>query len=97
MYAARIENGIVVNVLVGSAEWAADSLGGEWMDLLKKVNVGWVYSDEHGFRPPRPFPSWEWEGGEWTAPVPYPDDEAWYEWDEETLSWATVDLIDGQE
>jgi hypothetical protein len=38
-------------------------------------------------RPPQPYPSWTWEDGVWTAPVPYPDDDAPYVWDEETQDW----------
>jgi len=46
--------------------------------------------EQHDFtfpRPPQPYPSWEWEDGAWTPPVPYPDDEAPYVWDEETQDW----------
>lgn len=41
-------------------------------------------------RPPQPYPSWTWENGAWTAPVPYPAG-GFYDWDEETQSWATGD------
>ncbi len=42
-------------------------------------------------RPLQPFPSWTWENGAWTPPVPYPDDEtADYEWDEAEQKWVTI-------
>jgi len=58
------------------------------------VNAGETFSTSVEFtspRPPRPFPSWTWGPG-WTPPVPYPDPtgEAFYEWNEATLSWVLV-------
>jgi hypothetical protein len=44
-------------------------------------------------RPEQPYPSWVWEDGQWTAPVPYPDDDGLYVWDEDGQIWATVDPI----
>ena len=47
---------------------------------------------EHQFtvpRPPQPYPSWTWDDG-WQPPVPYPDDEGFYDWDEDTLTWVEI-------
>ena len=44
-------------------------------------------------RPPRPFPSWVWDGG-WRAPVPYPDDGVW-QWDEEAGDWVEIEETEG--
>ena len=43
-------------------------------------------------RPAQPYDSWVWntETLRWEAPVPYPDDDKFYEWDEETQSWVEV-------
>lgn len=38
-------------------------------------------------RPEQPYPSWTWEGGEWAAPEPYPDDGEEYVWDETSNTW----------
>jgi len=38
-------------------------------------------------RPSPPFNSWTWNGEQWTAPVPYPDDGKGYAWNEEDQSW----------
>ncbi len=54
-------------------------------------------SAEHKFtvpRPPQPYPSWEWEDGAWTPPVPYPDDGEMYGWDEDAQGWIPVS-VDG--
>ena len=41
-------------------------------------------------RPEQPYPSWDWDGEKWNPPVPYPDDDKYYTWDEETQSWVEV-------
>jgi alkanesulfonate monooxygenase SsuD/methylene tetrahydromethanopterin reductase-like flavin-dependent oxidoreductase (luciferase family) len=50
-YAARIEDGMVAQVIVGSPEWAAERLGGEWAGSDTKVGIGWSYADGQ-FTPP---------------------------------------------
>jgi alkanesulfonate monooxygenase SsuD/methylene tetrahydromethanopterin reductase-like flavin-dependent oxidoreductase (luciferase family) len=54
-YAARIEDGTVVQVIVGTPEWAADRLGGEWLASDVKVGVGWQVVDGT-ITPPEPEP-----------------------------------------
>ena len=44
-------------------------------------------------RPPKPFPSWVWTAGQWSAPVPMPSDASPvnnYQWDESVLAWEPV-------
>ena len=43
-------------------------------------------------RPAHPYPSWTWdaEAKQWVPPVPYPDDDKVYEWDEENQTWVEV-------
>lgn len=43
-------------------------------------------------RPEQPYPSWTWEDGAWTPPVPYPDGDAIYSWDEEQGDWVAVEV-----
>ena len=86
-YAARIEDGMVVQVIVGDAGWAADRLGGVWLDSPTKVGVGWQQFDG-GLRPPAPFPSWVWDDG-WQPPVEQTDPAT--VWDETSLSWVTAE------
>ena len=54
------------------------------------ASSGFSYdSDRDAFIPPRPFPSWSLieSSCTWEPPSPVPDDELFYEWSEETLSW----------
>lgn len=56
-------------------------------------NGGVTHTSEISFvvpRPPQPFPSWVWDGTDWQPPVPYPDGDGWYEWDEEALDWVVI-------
>lgn len=42
-------------------------------------------------RPPKLYESWSWNGTEWMAPKPYPDDNKYYGWDEEKNEWVEVE------
>jgi hypothetical protein len=46
-YCARIEGGVVVQVIVcGNASWAAQHLGGEWVCTQDRlVGIGWPVVD----------------------------------------------------
>jgi len=35
-------------------------------------------------KPLQPFSSWTWDGIKWNSPLPYPEDDQRYLWDEET-------------
>ena len=89
-YAARIVDGVVTQVIVGSAAWASDRLGGVWLDSPTKVGVGWEQY-EGGLRPPAPFPSWSWDGTGWQPPVEQTDPDTI--WDEASLSWLVADDV----
>lgn len=57
-------------------------------------NAGTRFEDSTevtGPRPEKPFDSWVWEGTHWHAPVPYPNDDKWYNWDEDGQQWVVVD------
>ena len=61
--------------------------------LVWATNAGVTFEGETTFTAPgpeQPYPSWTWSDGEWTAPVPYPDGDGWYEWDEEALDWVVI-------
>ena len=54
------------------------------------TNAGVTVEGETAFtvpRPPQPFPSWTWEDGAWTPPVPYPDGDGYYTWHEDAQEW----------
>jgi len=90
-YAAELDDtDTVVRVIVGTADWAGDSLGGRWVNSPVKVGAGWrLWAD--GLRPPRPFPSWTWQDGAWTAPIPMPDVEGAWVWDEDAGAWTDAE------
>ena len=51
---------------------------------------GYTYDEtKDAFIPPKPFNSWTLNEDTciWEAPVAYPDDDKYYEWNEETTSW----------
>jgi len=88
MIAAQIKDGYVVQCIVGNSDWASEWLGGFWVNSQSKVGIGWTWNETDGFRPPRPFESWGWDGYFWNPPVSYPDDGEYYYWDENSLSWS---------
>jgi hypothetical protein len=87
-YAARIEDGIVTQVIVGTPEWAADRLGGTWLPSDTKVGIGWEQFED-GLRPPSPYPSWTWNNG-WHPPTPAPEGD--WMWDEPSGTWILAEF-----
>lgn len=58
------------------------------------AGIGYTYDEQRdAFIPPKPFDSWllNEETCLWEAPVPYPDGENMYLWDEETTNWVLVE------
>lgn len=91
IYQAKIENGIVVDIIVADDNFV-NTLPGLWVSYneSERVGVGHTYNEVDGFRPPKPYPSWVWSGIRWEPPTPLPDEENIYEWDEENLSWVMM-------
>ena len=95
---AHVHNGFVAQVSEGADD---DAQHQAWLDAVRDqfdliedvtdlgypVNVGDTYSEEDGFRPVQPFPSWTWTGTEWAAPVDMPAGSPW-EWDEAAGEWV---------
>jgi len=85
-YAAELnDNNEVIRVIVGDHQWAADNLGGRWVDS-SKCGPGWRYIDGHIVLPP-PYPSWRLVHGQWQPPIPIPNDGGAYAWDEGSQEW----------
>lgn len=53
-YAGKVEEGVVVQTIVGTAEWAKTNLGGEWHDSPTKIWLGGTWDETNGFQPPAP-------------------------------------------
>lgn len=54
------------------------------------AGIGYFYdANLDAFIPPKPHPSWVLNQDTclWNAPVPYPDPNKAYIWDEQTISW----------
>lgn len=74
-------------------------LGGTWIQTSYNGNfkkqyagVGYTYDlNADVFIQPQPYPSWLLNADyDWVAPVPYPQDGEYYEWDEANLNWIEV-------
>lgn len=75
-------------------------LGGNWKQTsynrsFRKnyAGVGFLFDESrNAFIPPRPYPSWllDEQTCLWVSPVPYPQDQKMYIWDEEEIAWKEV-------
>jgi len=57
------------------------------------ASKGYTYDENRdAFIPPKPFNSWilNEDTCNWNAPIPYPNDENEYIWNEATLSWDLI-------
>ena len=57
------------------------------------AGIGYIYDATNDvFYPPQPFKSWMLNKTTWTwdAPVPMPEDDKFYTWDEDTTNWVEV-------
>jgi hypothetical protein len=48
------DDNVVVRVIVGSAKWAVEHLGGVWVDTVDRVGPGWLFDGEQIVPPPAP-------------------------------------------
>jgi hypothetical protein len=58
------------------------------------AGIGYSYDEERdAFIPPKPYQSWilNEDTCVWQAPVPMPEDENMYLWNEETTSWEIIE------
>lgn len=61
MYAYKIDHGLVVDGIVTDGEntnalWAAENLGGIWIDSSTLAWIGGTWDEVNGFQPPAPTP-----------------------------------------
>lgn len=57
------------------------------------AGIGFTYDEERdAFIAPKPFPSWQLneETCRWEPPIPCPDDDVRYQWDETNLEWVPI-------
>ena len=58
------------------------------------AGLGYTYDEvRDAFIPPKPFPSWLLNEDTclWESPVPYPEGDGFYTWDEESQSWLMTE------
>lgn len=79
----------------GWVQTSYNTIGGqhpEGRPLRKNfAGIGFTYDEARdAFIPPAPYPSWTLNEDSclWEAPIPYPEDGALYDWDEENTSWV---------
>ena len=80
-------------------QWLLDNLGGTWIKTSYNskirgtyAGIGFTYNQvEDIFITPQPYPSWIRSGSFWNAPIPKPNDDKFYSWNEEDQAWTLVD------
>jgi hypothetical protein len=59
------------------------------------AGTGFIYdSDRDAFYEPQPYLSWTLneDSCQWESPVPYPDDDEMYTWNEDKQSWDLIEI-----
>jgi len=55
------------------------------------ASIGFSYNAEEDiFVKPKPYPSWIRSGSFWNAPIPMPEDDKVYTWNESELKWEEI-------
>ena len=104
-FAKLDNNNIVTQVIVAEQDFINSGHVGDsfrWVqtsynDNFRKnyAGVGYIYDRvRDAFIPPKPFESWILNDDtcRWDAPVPYPDDDNKYTWNEETTNWDLIEV-----
>lgn len=106
---AKVENGVVVNVIEADAEFINAGHAGEpssWVEVPegKVCGIDYTYSEEHNwYIPPKHYQSWVFseEVWDWLPPFPPPMNiqEAYgmgifYTWNEERVDWDVNEIPD---
>lgn len=79
------------------ASFCHDLLGGIWKQTSYNANIrknyagiGYTYNEElDAFIPPKPFSKWilNEETAQWEAPIPHPNDDKSYNWNDDEGIW----------
>lgn len=65
---------------------------------LNYAGIGYIYDQNLDvFLFPKPYPSWVLDQTtyQWIPPIPHPNDDHLYEWNEETISWDMIPEPEG--
>lgn len=92
------DNGVIVNTILWN-DGTADQLTADGVTDFEEVThlnplpgIGWTWDVQYGYRKPKTYASWVWNGSDWEAPIPMPTDGKDYQWDETTDTWVAVEL-----
>ena len=78
--------------LFGHRNWVQTSYNGNIRYNFAGVGYTWD-SENDAFYAPQPYASWSLnEDYIWEAPIPMPEDDNIYAWDEENQQWKIVEL-----
>ena len=90
---------MIVAVLDNEGKITAINLHNDNYELKNNEVVATEYAIVGGtfeggyFYLPQPFPSWTKDGlGNWISPIPKPEHDGPYTWNEETVSWEKVEV-----
>ena len=73
--------------LTGYPLWVQTSYNNNFRKQYAGIDFTYDVSKDIFIRP-QPYPSWTLDSdNEWISPVPYPEDENRYIWNEESLNW----------
>lgn len=82
-------------------DWLVSTFGGKWVQTSRSgqfrkhfAHPGQSYDEQRdAFIPPKPFDSWVLDEDTllWIAPIPAPDEEWNYYWDEKLQQWKSLD------
>lgn len=89
---AVIENETIVNCVVAQSDYA--SKFENWIEVPNGFGIGDKYDNEKKlFIKQKPFESWilNEQTGFWNPPVPMPEDDQNYIWDEISGAWKIFD------
>ena len=71
--------------------WLQTSYNNNFRKQYARIGDKYVVEADLFYNPVGPFPSWVLDDNyDWQAPVPYPTDGKWYEWDENLLTWVEI-------
>jgi|TARA_Y100000310_G_scaffold69176_1_gene64611 hypothetical protein len=81
----------------GGVHYAPNSNEPDGGIALRKnyAGVGFTYdSDRDAFYTSQPYPSWSLNEDTclWESPIPYPDDDKMYRWNEDNQNWELTEL-----
>lgn len=79
------------NLFGADTRWAQTSYNANFRG--KYACIGDSYdAGRDAFIPPQPYPSWVLNEAacQWEAPIPYPEDELLYRWDENVGDWVVI-------